>query len=316
MEHAIDHKAERILSIYSQLKQGELIFKEAESSRYGVTQRTIQRDIVDIQCFLQNQGNETGIIQEIIFDRKSGGYRLETRYSDQLKPKEVLAVCKVLLESRSLVKEELFPIIHKLIQCCSGEEDQHLLNHFIKNEMYHYTELQHQTKLLDRIWTLEKAVKEQRYIEIRYKKLKDEKEVTRKVKPVGIMFSEFYYYLTAYIDGIDKKQQFQNPKDDFPTIYRIDRLKEITVLDEHFAVPYADRFEEGEFRKRVQFMYGGRLRTIKLKCTKQSLEAVLDKFPTAKVIKQEGDECVVQAEVFGDGVDMWLRGQGEIEVVK
>ena len=313
MEHAIDHKAERILSIYSQLKQGELIVKEAESSRYGVTQRTIQRDIVDIQCFLQNQGNETGVVQEIVFDRKSGGYRLETKHSDQLSPKELLAVCKVLLESRSLVKEELFPIIYKLIQCCSSEEDQLLLNHFIKNEMHHYTELQHHTKLLERIWLLEKAVKEQRYIEISYRKLKERQEVTRKVKPVGVMFSEFYYYLTAYIEGIDKKQEFQNPDDDYPTIYRIDRLQNITVLDEHFAIPYADRFEEGEFRKRVQFMYGGKLRTIKLKCTKQSLEAVLDKFPTAKVIKQEDGGYVVQAEVFGDGVEMWLRGQGEIE---
>lgn len=60
MEQSIDHKAERILSMYSQLKQGEVIYKKAESDRYGVTQRTIQRDIIDIQCFLQNQGNETG----------------------------------------------------------------------------------------------------------------------------------------------------------------------------------------------------------------------------------------------------------------
>lgn len=314
MEHSIDHKAERILSIYSQLKQGELVFKEAESARYGVSQRTIQRDIVDIQCFLQNQSNETGIVQEIIFEKKSGGYRLETRYSEQLKPNELLAVCKVLLESRSLVKEELFPIIYKLTESCSGEEEKVLLKNFLRNEMHHYTELQHHTKLLDRIWLLEKAVKEQQYIEIRYKKLKEGKEVTRKVKPVGVMFSEFYYYLTAYIDGIDKKQEFQNPDDDFPTIYRIDRLQAINVLDEHFAVPYADRFEEGEFRKRIQFMYGGRLRNIKLKCTEQSLEAVLDKFPTAKVVKQEAGEYVVQAEVFGDGVDMWLRGQGETEL--
>lgn len=316
MEQSIDHKAERILSMYSKLKQGEVIYKKAESDRYGVTQRTIQRDIVDIQCFLQNQGNVTGEVQEIIFDKKIGGYRLETRYSERLKSEELLTVCKVLLESRSLVKEEMFPIIRKLLQSCADEEDKLLLQNYIKNEMYHYTELQHHVKLLDRIWQLERAVKEQRYIEIRYKKLKEGKEVVRKVKPVGVMFSEFYYYLPAYIEGIDKQQEFKNPDDDFPTIYRIDRLKDIKVLDEHFAVPYADRFEEGEFRKRVQFMYGGRLRKIKLKCTEKSLEAVLDKFPTAKVIKQEDNGYTVQAEVFGVGVDMWLKGQGAIEVIK
>lgn len=309
MDGTTDNKAERILSIYSRLKQGKIVFKTEESIKYGVTSRTIQRDISDIQCFLQNRENEIGEIQEVVFDRKSGGYRMETRTCSQIKGRELLAVCKVMLESRSLVKEELFPIINKLILLCSSDKDKELLKSFINNEMYHYTELQHHVKLLDRIWCLEKSVKEQRYIEIRYRKLKNEEEVVRRVKPVGVMFSEFYYYLTAYIDGIDSSQKFQNPEDTFPTIYRIDRLKNIEVLDEHFVVPYADRFEEGEFRKRVQFMYGGRLRKIKLKCQKQSLEAVLDRFPTAKVIKADMESVLVSAEVFGDGVDMWLRGQ-------
>ena len=309
MESLIDSKAERILSIYSQLKQGKIVFKNRECAKYGVTPRTIQRDIVDIQCFLQNQGNETGEVQEIVFDRKSGGYRMETRYESQLNAKELLAVCKVLLESRSLVKDELFPIMNKLICSCKEEEEKGLLKNFINNEMYHYTELQHHEKLLERIWLLEKAVKEQRYIEIQYKKLKGGEVVSRKVKPVGVMFSEFYYYLTAYIEGIDSKAAFQNPDDSYPTIYRIDRLKKVDVQKERFSIPYADRFEEGEFRKRVQFMYGGKLRKIRLKCKEQSVEAVLDRFPTAKVIKEGGDEWIIQAEVFGDGVEMWLKGQ-------
>ena len=103
-------------------------------------------------------------------------------------------------------------------------------------------------------------------------------------------------------------QKFQNPEDTFPTIYRIDRLKSIEVLDGHFVVPYAERFEEGEFRKRVQFMYGGRLRKIKLKCQKHSLEAVLDKLPTGRIIKKENDFYIVQAEVFGDGIE--ITGSG------
>ena len=45
----------------------------------------------------------------------------------------------------------------------------------------------------------------------------------------------------------------------FSTIYRIDWIKERKVLEEKFYIPYHSRFEEGEFRKRVQFMYGGKL---------------------------------------------------------
>ena len=83
------------------------------------------------------------------------------------------------------------------------------------------------------------------------------------------------------------------------------------ITDEHFNVPYKDRFEEGEFRKRVQFMYGGKLKRIRFKYTGMSVEAILDRLPTAKVIKDDEDGKVIEAEVFGsDGVDMWLKGQG------
>ena len=41
---------------------------------------------------------------------------------------------------------------------------------------------------------------ESRYLEMDYKRTKDGEIVKRKVKPVAIMFSEYYFYLTAFID--------------------------------------------------------------------------------------------------------------------
>ena len=123
------------------------------------------------------------------------------------------------------------------------------------------------------------------------------------------MFSEFYFYLTAYIEDIDRDEHFQNPKDSFPTIYRVDRMENINVLNEHFSIPYAERFEEGEFRKRVQFMYGGRLRKVKLCCKEESVQAVLDRVPTAEIVEKKGTDCILKAEVFGEGLELWLKGQ-------
>ncbi len=306
-----EDKAERVLSIYSRLKQGHIVFKAEESIRYDVSSRTIQRDISDVQSFLRNQCSETGEVQEIVYDRKSGGYRLETKYQSRLEPKELLAACKVLLESRSLVKDELFPIIRKMLKLCVDTSEEKELEKLIRNEMYHYVELKHGKKLLECLWKLEQAVQHQYYIEITYKRLKDNEMVIRKVKPVGIMFSEFYFYLTAFIENIDKQEHFVNPDDISPTIYRVDRLESVCVTEEHFTVTYANRFEEGEFRKRVQFMYGGQLRRVKLKCKARSLEAVLDRLPTAEVTGRDGEDYIVRAEVFGDGIDMWLKGQGD-----
>ena len=106
------------------------------------------------------------------------------------------------------------------------------------------------------------------------------------------------------------------PKRPFPTIYRIDRIAEYEILPEHFHVPYADRFQEGEFRKRIQFMFGGELRTIMFKYKGLSIESVLDRFPTAEIIEHDDSGWTIKAEVYGDGVDIWLRGQGDvIEVI-
>lgn len=306
-----DDKTQRVLSIYTRFIEGDMIKKTEESHRYGVAQRTIQRDISDIQCFLQDQNNKTGKRQEVIFDRDIGGYRLETKDPDRLGPKEALAVCKVLIESRSLVREEMVPIIKKILCSCNIREEQKMVESAIANELEHYVELQHHKKLLDILWVLEQAVREQRYVVIHYKKLKGHQEVVRKVRPVGIMFSEFYYYLTAFIEDMDKEMEFCYPDNLSPTIYRLDRLESLQILDEHFHVPYSGRFEEGEFRKRVQFMYGGRLKKIQFTYRGYSLEAVLDRLPTAKIIKKGEAGTVIRAEVFGDGVDRWIKSQGD-----
>ena len=48
-----------------------------------------------------------------------------------------------------------------------------------------------------------------------------------------------------------------------------------------------------------------------------SLEAVLDRLPTAEIMDERNVEgkpekiYTIRAEVFGDGIDMWLRSQGE-----
>lgn len=311
MKKTADDKSERVLSIYSRLREGQIIYKDEESSRYGVAQRTIQRDISDIQCFLQTQSHDTGEVQEIVYDRNKGGYLLETKIRKHMESGEVLAACKILLESRALLKDEMFPIINKLVDTCNNEEKKRL-KEYIGNEMYHYEELHHGKKLLERLWRLESAVKGQWYIRIRYKKLTDSIEVVRKIKPVGVMFSEFYFYLTAYIEDIDRDKEFQNPNDIFPTIYRVDRLEEVMILEEHFSIPYAERFEEGEFRKRIQFMYGGRLQKIKFQYTGTDISAVLDRLPTAVIESEKEGRYIVKAEVFGKGIDMWLRSQGQV----
>ena len=295
-------KSERLLLIYSQLVNGKILSKKQLAQQFAVTERSIQRDIESLRCFFAEQD----IRQQVVYDHKAKGYRLEE--IEKFSNNEILAVCKILLESRSLLRDEMSPLIEKLIDCCVPQESRKKVSQMIKNELYHYIEPHHGQHILPGLWEIGQAVQEHRLLEIVYERMKEPKLVHRRVQPVGIMFSEYYFYLTAFLEN---KTYFENPDDLFPTIYRIDRIQSFRVLDEHFSVPYRERFQEGEFRKRVQFMYGGKLERIKFRYTGLSVEAVLDRLPTAKILHHNGNEWLIEAEVFGKGIEMWLRSQGE-----
>ena len=49
------------------------------------------------------------------------------------------------------------------------------------------------------MWELSGAVKEHKEVEIVYKRNLDGKAVARTIQPVGIMFSEFYFYIVGFI---------------------------------------------------------------------------------------------------------------------
>lgn len=136
------------------------------------------------------------------------------------------------------------------------------------------------------------------------------------MEPVAILFSEYYFYLNAFIVELDAFGKYVH-KYNYPAIFRIDRIKEYKHIGEKFRVAYANRFEEGEFRKRIQFMYAGKLMNIKLKFYGDNPEPILDRLPTAHVVEQSEHESTIEAEVYGKGCLMWLLSQGnKVEILK
>lgn len=305
-------KVERVLGIYTKLINGAVVKKATEAVNYGVNERSIQRDIDDIRNYLDQQGAEDGILNSVIYDRQAKGYRLEQIYKLKFTNPEILAICKILLDSRAFTKPEMDTMLQKLIDSCVPEENRKLVKELIGNEAYHYIQPRHGSVFIDKMWKLGEAIHSHNYIEIQYQGVRGSTVKTRKLKPLAVMFSEYYFYLTAFIDDKKVREHFNVINDSFPTIYRIDRIQGLKVLDEKYHIPYADRFEEGEFRKRIQFMYGGKLRKVRFRYKGYSVEAVLDRLPTAKIEAEEDGEYIISAEVFGDGVEMWLRSQGDM----
>lgn len=160
------------------------------------------------------------------------------------------------------------------------ETNRKIVQDLIKNEAFHYVEPRHKKHILDTLWVVGEAIQCCRYLNIEYERTKNKKIVKRHIKPLAIMFSEYYFYLTAFIDDEDTKKDFDVINDSFPTIYRIDRIHKIEITEDGFHIPYSSRFEEGEFRKRIQFMFGGKLEKITFTYSGVAVDSILDRLPT------------------------------------
>lgn len=302
-----EDKIYRLLAMQQQLLSGNTLNKKEAAARFGVGEKSIQRDLETLRAYYAGQDND------LLYDREANCYRLEQPAEARLTKSEVLAVCKILLESRAFTEKELDPILNKLVACCTPVQNLRAVQELIGNERFHYVPPHHGQAFVDKLWTLGEAIRDHKVVEMDYVGTHNAVPKHRRVQPVGILFSEYYFYLAAFIEGIDKKEHFANPEDRSPTIYRVDRIASFTVTHDRFGIPYKDRFQEGEMRKRIQFMYGGKLRHIQFKYTGPNIEAVLDRLPTARVVEELPDSGkLVEAEVFdGNGLDMWLRSQGE-----
>ncbi len=304
-------KTYRILDMYTYLLEGRTFTKSDLAFKYSIDERSVARDISDLREFIKEKHLEEGLAYELIFDKKARVYRLSHASASSFTNDEILALSKILLASRAFTKKKMKGLLKKFVKACSSSENIRFVEKMISNELFHYVEPAHGKDFLGKMWVLSNAIKEKRLVRVKYFRMQDKKVVERKLKPLAIMFSEYYFYLIAYISreslDIDKV---------IPIIYRLDRIREMEVLDEKFELPYKDRFEEGIFRKRIQFMQGGDLERIKFIFRGESIESIRDRFPNAEIKEKGNGEYLVTASLYGRGAHMWLRAQGDrVELV-
>ena len=226
-EYLPELKTSRVLAIYSQLVNGAILNKAELAQQFHVTQRSIQRDMESLRCFFADEGLD----QDIVYDKSNRGYRLVNAQEKKLSNSEVLAVCKILLESRSMVADEMMPILDRLIDCCVPERNKAVVQSLVANERFHYVSPHHGKRILDGLWEIGMAVRNHQVMEIQYERMKEPRLVSRRIEPVGILFSEYYFYLAAFLRGVDRRREFENQDDLFPTIYRVETVVLLSKLN-------------------------------------------------------------------------------------
>lgn len=312
------NKNQRVLDMYVRLCEGKILNKTEEAQKFGVDERSIQRDVDDIRAFLDARSVNEGTDQRsVMYSRAKKGFEMVGFESSMMSNSEILAVSKILLESRAFTKVEIDSILKKMINGCVPLKNMKLVSDLVANEKFHYVELHHQSHIQEKLWELGEDIQKCNLLEIKYQKQIFNNDVVKRViQPVAVLFSEYYFYLHAYIVERDEHGKYVH-KYDYPAIFRLDRIVDFKETGEKFKISYVDRFEEGEFRKRTQFMFPGKLMKLQFKYTGTSAESVLDRLPTARVVAEHDGSFVIEAEVYGKGILMWILSQGDrIEVLK
>ncbi|MGN1339145.1 MAG: hypothetical protein ACI4WS_02515 [Oscillospiraceae bacterium] len=111
-------KYSRVLRIYTKLMKGEIINKAAEAQRFGVNQRSLQRDIDDLRAFFEDQNAEGAPRREILYSREQGGYFLKMSDEESFTDSEILVVCQTVLSSPQIAPGDRGAIVEKLLQSC------------------------------------------------------------------------------------------------------------------------------------------------------------------------------------------------------
>ena len=292
-------KTDRVIELFFRALKGESLSAQKLADEYRVSTRSISRDINNLKNFLAEHSELLGY-PELVYSNTDHCYNLSM--DNLLTNKELFAITKVLIGSRAFKKnEELLKLIEKLKKNTTLA-DRQKLEKLIRKELFHYNEINFDCQsIIDNIWKITDCIENRNIITITYLKMNREK-VKRKIKPVSIIFSEFYFYLIAY------KCETDTPNT--PIYFRIDRIIDTIVHREQYQLTKEQNVDEGLLREKSQFMWPGPTRRIRFEFTGPSEQAILDRIPTAKTIERKNGKLIIEAEVFGSGIKMFLLSQG------
>ena len=290
-------KQARLLELFFRGLRGEALSVKEMAAEYGVSTKSVSRDLNDLKAFFADHRELVGNA-ELEYSYQTRAYHL--RLEEFLSSQELYAITEVLLGARAFSKMEVLNLMEKLKKL-TVPADRKRIDALLRKELYHYHEVHHDCDSVQQtLWQLVSCIEGRKEITLSYHKMSRE-FVERRVRPVSILFSEYYFYLIAYPADAHRN---------VPHYYRVDRISKIVEHRGHFDLPAGADFDEGLFRAQNQFMFPGRLQTIRFLFYGPSVQAVLDRLPTAKVIgKQEGG-YLIEATVYGDGIKMYLLSQG------
>lgn len=126
-------KITRVLSLYTQLLNGNPVDKVWFSMEHNITERSFDRDVEDIRLFLCESFSGA----ELVFDRTDGKYHLTGERPAFLDRLCVEAILKVLLSSGAFRRDEMEGLADSLLSTASPA-DRKRISQVLQNDRENY----------------------------------------------------------------------------------------------------------------------------------------------------------------------------------
>ncbi|RMG56877.1 MAG: WYL domain-containing transcriptional regulator [Deltaproteobacteria bacterium] len=276
-----EKKFDAILSIAVSIMNGERHTPRSLAEKLGVTERTVYRYVKALES--------VGV--PVYFDRDRGCYAFPEGYSlkkAHLTTEELIAFSL----ARSLVKG-----FGKRFDDVMGSIERKLLKE--RKDLSRFIVIEGGSispEVDDHLLEISRAIREERRIEIRYHAVSTGEETVRKVDPYFLFFADGFWHLRGFCHLRGE-----------PRTFSVDRILELTVLEEHF-LPGEEDPAEVFARAFGSFVDGDPVR-VTVRFSPRVREHVLRRkwHETQKTKKRKDGSVDLTFEVNGvDGIKPWI----------
>lgn len=213
--------------------------------------------------------------------------------------KDILIISKILLENRSLNKEENKALLDSLLALISKDEQKEVSS-IIASELLNYAPLSDTQNRIDKIWEWSEMIRKELVLDIEYQSPYNSKK-HHTIFPVSLYYDSHYFYIVAYNLVFDS----------YMTL-KLDRiLSWVEIKEKKPSLSYGRKFRDGEIRnKRVDPFIGKELKIRVLFVNDPAV--VVDQFPTAKIIEKTSTGNIIEfVSQDTPGLKRWLLSQAE-----
>lgn len=200
--------------------------KAADAAVAGKKIDSLKEDITELRNYLAERVVDGDGKKEVVYDRNRNCYYMTDEKSGLPDYQKIFALAKILLGSKGLSVIEMNQVVEYMLSFCSDESKRKEIKKYLANEVINYQGPNHGKDLLNMLWKIAQAAEYERKVKVLYQRLEEHKKVERILKPLGVLFSEYYFYMLAIIDGVPSEySKTSTPNTTKSTITLTDKIE-------------------------------------------------------------------------------------------